>query len=503
MKIVIGEFHQESNAFSPVHATIRDFERNGIFHGEEILRKNEHQRGAVSGMISVLREAGAEMVFSVSMRAQSGGIVEHEVLEGFVKELLQTIQDNLPVDGIFLSCHGATQTTETDDGVGYVVSRVRSLVGEQVVIVASFDLHANLTPGLISGLDVACSYQTYPHVDFYETGKRAASLGVKCIAGGEKAPKMASCSIPMIVPASVYTTETGAMGELMREARALRDQGAYLDFSICPMQPWLDVESGGSSVTVIAEDLSKARRYARRLADRLFAIRKELKPSLRTIDEIAAIAEHAPKDHPVVLTDSADSSNAGATGDSAFVLEKLLPWKDRLRVAVVLNDAPAALLARETGVGNEAEFTLGGSIDSRFHQVKVRARVRSLHDGIFTREGPASRGVISGCGPTAVLRIGKIDVVVTSCMSGNGDPQLFRGFGIEPTFYQLVAVKACTSFRAAYSLFASEIFEADTPGAASVDLRSLPFRKLPRPFYPFDDLGWSAREVTDGHRIQG
>ena len=503
MKVVIGEFMQESNAFSPVHATIRDFALSGIFRGEEILRNNENKPTAVGGMISALREAGAEMVFSISMRAQSGGIVEHEVLEDFLRELLQTIREQLLVDGVFLSFHGATQTTETGDGVGYAVSRVRSLVGEQTVIAASYDLHANLTEQIIRGSDIACSYQTYPHVDHFETGRRAASLGIRCILEREKGPKMASCTVPMIVPASVYTTETGIFGELVREARGLRDRGEILDFSICPMQPWLDVENGGSTATVISEDLSAAKRYAQYFANRLYGLRKELKPALHSIDEIAEAAAQAPFGSPVVLTDSADSSNAGATGDGAFVLEKLLPLKDRLKAALVINDAPAVRLAMETGVGKEAEFTLGGSIDSRFKRLRVRALVHSLHEGDFTREGPASRGVKVDCGPTAVLRIGKIDVVVTSYMTANGDPQLFRGFGIEPTFYQLVAVKACTSFRAAYSRFASEIVEADTPGAASVDLKSLPFRFLPKGFYPFEDREWSAPEAIRGHILQG
>lgn len=134
-------------------------------------------------------------------------------------------------------------------------------------------------------------------------------------------------------------------------------------------------------------------------------------------------------------------------------------------------------------------FSIGGTRYPKINRpLLVEGYVKSLHDGIFTQEGPAGRGIVNNIGHSAVLRVGNIDILVCQHIYGNGDPQLYRAFGIEPLFYQLVVVKACTSFRAAYSLFSEKIYETDTPGAASVNLKSLPFKRLPKDFYPFSTL---------------
>ena len=501
MKIVIGEFMQETNAFCPVNTVYEDFRRAGITRGNDIFLQNAGQPNALGGIIHAIQEADGLAVYSVAMHAQSGGLVEYEIIEGFLQELLKTIDDNQPVDGVFLSCHGATQTTQTDDGVGCILSAVRKVVGDQPVIAISTDLHANVTEQMINAADVICGYHTYPHVDLFETGYRSASLGIRCIREAGARPVMAWCAAPMIVPASVYNTNDGAFADLIHEAQKQQDEGEYLDFSIYQMQPWMDVDKGGSAVVILSYDTEKAVYYARRFAQKLYDMRKAFQAHLHSVEEIIAHAEKAPKDHPVILADSADSSNAGAAGDSPFVIRKLLELGNPVKAAVLINDAPAVRRAMQLGVGAEAEFILGGMVDSMHAPLKLTAKVRSLHDGDFVKEGPAGRGIDRHCGPTAVLRAGKIDIVVTTAMTGNGDPQLFRNFGVEPTFYQLVAVKACTSFRAAYSRFASEIFEADTPGAAAVNIQMLPFRRLPRPFYPMDDPDWKADDVRLAHRL--
>ena len=501
MKIVLGEFMQETNVFCPAHATYEDFARMDILRGGAIPKNFRGKPNALGGMMQALSEAGAEPVFSTAMHAQSGGLVEHSIVETFLDELLKTIEESLPLDGVFLSCHGATQTTKTDDGVGYILSAVRKKVGDRTIIAISTDLHANVTEQMIEAADVICGYQTYPHVDAYETGYRAASLGCRCIREGNNRPVMAWCAAPMIVPASVYTTLSGPFADLIGEARQLQKDGEFLDFSIYQMQPWMDVEKGGSAVLILSYDVKGAKQYARMFAQKLYDMRHVFQAHLHSVEEIIEQARNAPDGHPVILADSADSSNAGAAGDSPFVLKKLLEAGSPVKAAVLINDIPAVERAMQLGVGAEAEFSLGGTIETAMHQpVKVRARVCSLHDGNFVKEGPAGRGIERHCGKTAVLRAGNIDIVVTTAMTGNGDPQLYRHFGVEPTLYQLVAVKACTSFRAAYSRFASQIFEADTPGAAAVNLKQLPFRRLPHPFYPFEDEAWEAPEARLAHQ---
>jgi microcystin degradation protein MlrC len=146
-------------------------------------------------------------------------------------------------------------------------------------------------------------------------------------------------------------------------------------------------------------------------------------------------------------------------------------------------------IAFEAGVGNYADFSIGGSINpDLFKPVHVKAHIKSLHEGLFSMEGPAGRGMVNHIGLTAVINFNEIDIVICQNMVFGGDPQIYRGFGIEPTFYQMVVVKACNSFREAYSPISKMICLTDTPGAASSNLNSLPYRKVPVSFYPFSSL---------------
>jgi len=499
MKIIVCEFNQETNSFNPITTKMENYEQGGVYEGEEIIRELKDKPCAVAGMLQAIKEAKAEVIPAYSMYAQSGGPVEQEVLDLFLQKTLAVIRRSLPVDGVFVSMHGATQSTQYDDVCGLIAEKIWKEVGETVVIAASCDLHANVTEKMINNLDIVCGYHTYPHEDFFETGYRAGKLGMEYLTGKKKTP-MVRVMIPMIVPASSYTTISGPFSELMAYGESLVKEGKLFDFSIFQMQPWLDVAEGGSVVLAIASDPKAAESYAVEMAQRLLDMRKEFNPKLYSVDEVFRMAAENKSKQPIILVDSADSTNAGAVGDNAYVLKKLLESKLNIKTAIVIDDPPAAELAHQLGVGSKAIFSIGGTKDpAASESVKVEAIVKSLHEGVFVQEGPAGRGLVRNIGRTAVLSIGDIDVVVCHHMMGNGDPQLYRAFGIEPTFYQLVVVKACTSFRAAYGIFAKEICDTNTPGAASVHLLSLKFRKIPDSFYPFSDLeGYHINDIAYG-----
>jgi microcystin degradation protein MlrC len=487
MNIVLLEFHQESNSFNPNPYRMEDFERSGIYEGNEIRTAFADKPCALAGMMKAIEEAGATAIPGYAMFSQSGGPVLQSVVEHFITKAQSILQEHAPVDGVFLSLHGATVSTTDDDCSGYILKAIRQAVGETAVISVSTDLHANITRAMMKQADIICGYRTYPHQDHFETGYRAAKLGLSCLMDQVK-PIMVRTTVPMIVPASTYSTLHGPFAELIEYGKRVEETGAILDFSIYQMQPWLDVEEAGSAVIVIAYDKEAAEQTAVDLAGRLFDLRHACVPHLHPIDDVIAIAEQVKDGKPVILVDSADSSNAGATGDSVAVVQRLLALKSNVKTAFIVADRPAADYAHRVGVGGKAIFSLGGSLYPEMNKpVQVEAYVKSLHDGVFTQEGPAGRGLVHRIGRSAVLQVGSIDILVCYHIAGNGDPQLYRAFGIEPSFYQLVVVKACTSYKAAYRLISDRIYEAKTPGAAGLDLKSLPFKRLPRSMYPFTD----------------
>lgn len=430
---------------------------------------NMHNKRELAGMFQAIEESNGEIIPACSMNSQSGGPVDQKVMDYFLEKTNAVIKQNMPVDGVFLSLHGATQTTEFDDACGVILETVRKEASDRAIIAVSADLHANVTSEWMKNADFICGYQSYPHLDFFDTGYRAAKLGMRGIYG-EKL-HMVRVSIPMIIPASSYSSLSGLFKEVIDEAKELVRMGKLYDCSIFQMQPWLDVSpASGSVIVTIDKDYNKANFYALKLARRLYEMRKNFETDLYTIDQVIDIALENKSGKPIILVDFADSANAGSTGDSVAVLKRLLERKLKLKTALIVNDPDAVELAYKVNVGNKAEFSIGGTLNpNMFRPVRAEAYVKSLHDGLFCLEGPAGRGMLNDIGRTAVVKIGEIDIVICHCMVFNGDPQIYRGFGVEPAFYQMVVVKACNSFREAFGPISERICLTDTPGAASAN----------------------------------
>ena len=486
MRVLVLEFHQESNSFCPVNSIMEDYLRCSVLEGDGFMKGVANRQLAPCGMFDVLQEEKIEAIPGYAMRAPSGGIVEHEVVEHFLTKMHQYLAMYMPLDGVLISLHGATQSTKEDDVCGMILEQIRGCVGKNTIIAASMDLHANVTRRMYENADFLCGYQTYPHVDVYETGARAARLAVRTMKQG-KTMHMARSLVPMIVPACGYSTGEEPLKSLLKEAKVLVENGELEDYSIFHMQPWLDVKEGCGVVITIGKDALAVEHYADTLASKVFALREQMQPQLDKVDDVIRMAESLHTGKPVILVDFADSPNAGAAGDNAYILERIVSLHSSVKTAYVINDRPAVEAAFQAGVGTEIDITLGGTRESvNTNPVPVHARVHSLHDGDFILEGPSMRGVSAHIGKTALLSVGEVDIVVCEAMASPGDPQLYRHFGVEPTFYQLVVVKANTSYRAAYEAIAETICIVDTKGAATADLKALPFKRLPQCIYPFD-----------------
>ncbi len=479
---------QESNSFNPVLADMEEFESFGAFWGNELVPEKFCLPSA-NGMYETFMNTDAELYCGPVIRAGSGGPVEHGIIEYFIDTTLKQLKAFVNVDGVCIAMHGATVSDKVEDVCGYIIEAIRKEVGEETVISVSFDLHANVTEKIMKNADYVSGFQAYPHLDQKETGIRAAKRLLEALEG--KGGKVARVSIPMIASAHGYTTFDGNLGKLVSRAKKMIEQGEIIDYTIFEVQPWLDVEEMGTTVVVIAKTEEKAKSVASDLAYENFTVREEiLGESLFSIPEVINKAIENKSGKPVILVDSADSPNAGATADSATVIEYLLPYRNTLKCAVAVSDIPAVEKAIKLGVGAIADFTLGATKAPELTKpVLVKdAKVMSIHEGTFYSYGPQDKGAMRFLGKTVVLKAGKILIHVSSYGKFEGDLNFYRSFGIEPTDCDLVGVKACTSFRAAYEPISAEICNTDTPGSAGCVLTKMPFKKRPVPMYPFEEI---------------
>jgi microcystin degradation protein MlrC len=335
--------------------------------------------------------------------------------------------------------------------------------------------------------DAIVGYHTYPHVDMFETGRKGAELMLKIQCGAVK-PAMAFRKLPLIVPAENCQTSSGPMHKLMQAAEEWEAEGKAEAVSIFPVQPWMDIaEMGCAVVSVTNNDARRAQRQADALALRLWDNKNAYDVKLTPVEDAIAAAMRV-KDGLVVLAESSDSTGSGSPGDSTGVLKHLVQAPLNRPAAIFLVDPAAVARAVEAGPGATLKMKIGGAFDRKNSKpVKVTAHVRLISDGRWiARARGYNTGITTCMGTSAVLEVGQVQILIAERSAMTVDPALFRSHGIDPEHCQIVVVKSPNGFRAAYEPLAKAIFLVDTPGVSTANLKTLPFRRVPRPIYPLD-----------------
>jgi len=484
MTVAIAGILQESNTFSPVKTRYEDF--SPVF-GDAAFERHQGKATEIGGFIDVLSAARARVAPVCAAWAITAGRMVRRDFDRLAREFEDGLAQVRRPSALLIAMHGAQTAEGVDDVEGALLARARRVLGERVPIVATLDLHANVTRAMASHATALVGYHTYPHIDLYETGVKAARLLLRILAG-RVSPVMAFRKLPMIVPAENMQTTSGPMHRLIERGKALERTRRALAVSVFGVQPWLDIEEMGCSVVVIGDgNRAQTEATAGGLARRFWEMRREfdvrLAPPERAIREALRVSGG-----PVILSESSDSTGSGSPGDSTGLLRALLSARLREPVAFFMVDPEAVAKAIRAGIGATVTMWIGGKLDpARSRRVRVTARVRLLSDGRWTpRARGYNTGIETSMGRAAVLDIGSIRMLVAERSTMTVDPELYRSHGIEPLDMKIVAVKSPNGFRAAYEPIAKRIFIVDTPGASTANLRSLPYRRVPRPIYPLD-----------------
>jgi microcystin degradation protein MlrC len=487
MRVAIGQFMEETNTFVRQRADVEHFKATQLLYGPDIVTRLRGTRAEIGGVLEVLEAARVDVVPTVAANAVSSGPVTRKTFEHMKTALLNRLA--APVDGVLLALHGAMVLEDDPDGEGALLAAVRAHVGPRVPVVASLDLHATITARMVEAADALVGYDTYPHVDLYETGMKAARLLLRALAG-EVRPVTLFARAPMLVPAEGQGTAMEPMAGLLAEAKRLEARPGVLAVSIFPVQPWLDIPGTGFSVMAVADGAERAREIepvVRQLAWRAWESRRRFEAALLEVDDAIRRALAA-EGGPFVLSESADSTGSGSPGDSAHLLERLLALGVDAPCLTTVVDAPAVARAIEAGVGHELATTVGGTLDPRYNRpVPVRGRVRILSDGRFTGSDRKSRGVEFRMGRAAVIEAGPIAILATERPAFTVDPAFYRSVGLEPTTAKIVGVKSPLQFRDGYGPLARACWVVDTPGPSTARFDRLEWHRRSRPLFPFED----------------
>jgi microcystin degradation protein MlrC len=482
-RIAVGGFLHETNTFAPTKATYDDFVHGGgwpaMAQGDDVLKVMRRINVGLAGFVETAEAQGWEMVPTISCGASPSAHVTEEAFERIVGVMVDGIKAAGPLDAVYLDLHGAMVTEHLDDGEGEIMKRVRQVIGKDLPLIASLDLHANVTPEMVEHADALIAYRTYPHVDMADTGRAAAKHLELMLRTKQKFAK-AFRQLPFLIPISWQCTNDQPTRGIYQKLAAL-ESDAVPTLSFAPGFPAADFVHCGPSVFAYGKTQADADRAADNIAALVVSHEDDFDGRIFTPDDgvrhAMELATRATR--PIVIADTQDNPGAGGDSDTTGMLRALVR-NGATRAAIgVIVDPESAKAAHAAGQGATIRLALGGKSgipgDAPFEETFV---VEQLSDGRFIAPGPYFGGSRMNLGPSASLRIGDVRVVVSSHKAQLADQAMYRYVGIEPTEQAILVNKSSVHFRADFEPIAEKLLICAAPGAMPADTAALPWTRL-------------------------
>ena len=481
MRILLAGFEHETNTFAPTKASFRSFEMGegypAMLRGEAVLGLRDVNL-AIGGLIRAADARGDTLLPVLWAGASASAHVTTDAFERIASEIIEAAA-RADYDAIHLDLHGAMVTEQHDDGEGELLRRLRELVGSDVPIFTSADLHANVTEAMLALADGIVAYRTYPHVDLAATGQRVADLHDAFSKAGGKVFK-ASRRLPFLIPLNGQCT----LAEPARSTYALLEElegNDVLSLSFATGFPASDFPECGPVVWGYALTQKAADEAVARLFDKIVGEEDRWAVNFlgprEAVTEAMRLSQGAAR--PIVISDTQDNPGAGGDANTTGMLRALVECGAQQSALGVFYDPAAVAAATKAGVGSHITLALGGLSgvpgDAPFEGTFL---VETLSDGRCLFEGPMFHGTKVDLGGAACLRIGGVRVVVTAMKAQMFDRNLYRMVGIEPEKMSILVNKSSVHFRADFGPISEAILVAKSPGPMRADPADLPWTRL-------------------------
>lgn len=468
LRIAYGRIFHEANAHSPLRTTRADFERMHHLRGDALaeatrLRTSELAGylayAELTGFVQAARLAGkVDTIPLQSSLAVPSGPLTRACFDWLCDGMIEALRAAGPVDGVYLALHGSMQVdgmTRAPEAV--VLERVRDVVGDDVEIAVSYDLHANLSAGLIDPVDILIAYRTNPHWDLAPTGFRAGNRLIRALRG-QCTPVHAWRKLPMVLGGGTTIHFLAPMRRVFAAMRRLETDPRVISASLFMVHPYTTAEQLGWAAHVCTDgDPALAERLAEQLADELWAVRDEQPPPMRSVGE--ALDEVAgrswPRLGPVSVVDIDDIVGAGAPGGNTRIAEALVANDRGLRAYVPVHDPGLVNELWDTPVGERRRVTLRGTPGYDQPPVAMSAVVAAKVDTDFGR--------------TVRLDAGGLHVAVSEGSPLPIHPKFWRELGLDPRRADLIVQKNFFHYRMFYAAISLSHVPVVSAGATSLE----------------------------------
>jgi microcystin degradation protein MlrC len=482
-RIAVGGFLHETNTFAPTKATFEAFVHGGgwpaMARGADVLQVMRGINVGLAGFVEAAEANGWELVPTIACAATPSAHVTEDAFERIMAMMIDGFASAGPIDGVYLDLHGAMVTEHLDDGEGEILARVRTLIGKDLPLVASLDLHANISAQMVEHADALIAYRTYPHVDMADTGRACAAHLAPMLKSRTRLAK-AFRQLPFLIPISWQCTTDQPMQAIYRRLAELQSD-VVPTLSFAPGFPAADFPDCAPSVLAYGSTQAAADAAADAIVAAVIDRESDFDGRIYLPDEgvkhAMELARTAGK--PVVIADTQDNPGAGGDSDTTGMLRALVHNKATRAAIGVLYDPQSAMAAHAAGIGATVTLALGGKSgipgDAPYQASFI---VERLSDGKFTGTGPYYLGRKMDMGPSAALRIDGVQVVVSSRKAQLADQAMYRYVGIEPTSQSILVNKSSVHFRADFEPIAEKLLICAAPGAMPADTASLPWKRL-------------------------
>ncbi len=505
-RVLTARFMHETNTFSRVRTGMALIRRRDYHLENEIPQAFRGTRSALGATFEAADKFGWSLVHPVSANPNPSGIVTDDAFELVTGMILDAVDQKGPIDGALLHLHGAMVSDSHEDAEGELLSRLRVRLGPRVPIVATLDLHANVTQKMADNANALIAFRTYPHIDMYERAWQGAELLERAMRG-EIRPVTVIARRPLIYGLDRGRHQQGPMAELLARADVIERRGTALAVSICAGFSRSDIRDVGPSVTVTTDGASpQGQAIAEEFMDYAWATRDFSSFTLLSVAEAIALARKGrPGDKPLVVADYTDNPGGGGYGDATAFLKGLIEGGIDSVAFHAICDPEAVQAGMRAGVGAGTTLTLGGKTDPAMGggPLTLDGEVVCLTSGKFIAYGPMGGGVERNYGASMVFRVGGtggIDIIVITNNGQATDLAQFTSLGIDPTRYTTVAVKSMQHFRAAFEPIAREVVLVDTGALCSEIYTPELFTKVRRPVWPLDPIAEPRATSSPGRR---
>lgn len=484
-RIAIAGILTECNDFTSAYIEIADFERAELLRGDEILNRTD---GIVGGTLQELaKDSQFQPVPLLFASANPGGALTDKCFYALHDEIIRRLKAAGPLDGVLLLLHGAAVAQSVDDVEGELLFSVRQVVGAGIPIMVTLDLHAHVTEEMIELSTALFGWETYPHMDSFTTGGRAANLIMRTLRG-EVSPVQVMAKVPVLTSAINASTERpGPFFDLMKKAKNLEHAGKILSSSMFLVHPYIDRPKMGSGALIVTDNQpALAAEIADELAQEYWDRRCEFEPTVWK-PEAGVAAALAADSSSVVLTEAADCVGGGAAGDCVATLRAMLESEATFTAIYPVVSPLAAARAHQAEVGETIKVLVGGEIDNKWGApIEIEAEVITLNLGEFTYVGGIWNGAVGRMGQSAVLRVRGIDILVTTFATYEWHGEQYRSMGLDPARYKIIVAKNPMNYFMTYSDITDKFLIIDSPGPTPATCTALTYYKMQRPFFPFD-----------------